>query len=628
MGQTELGAAAAAFPNLEELPGDATQRIHRTPAAARWTLWACTATDPISDALKILFLSTTFAILTIYAQGFTFNGDSHEFTDWAVAMARGGGIPPQPIYASRDIGYPLLLWISGYPYTHSLLGIAVLQAVMAALMPLAIYLAIRPLSASAGYYAAVASVLSFVPFVNMKQIHHDQAYGFFLVVSATLWIAYVVSRRPAYLYWGTASFLFTGVTSPMGNLLFLTFLMGAFVVVRGPVVRYAACLGVGVILLLGYIVYRHVLFGIPLGHEMPSYMGEQAIYDPYVNAGEYAIGLSPDIGPAMRQVIERTDRAVPQDPQQLRSAMAEMYKGHESFPEKYYYSLTAPQLRSQLFAHPNVEYFYFLLGAVDDDRLDLAASLEIARRYPGYIAGYSLRNIGMLLAAPGWKHSRFNDNGFQYEGNPFPLAVHGYDGPPLLNGISANAPAARELRSYDFTALPYPVRIVDRLLQSKYYWPVVSRWAVTGTFAFILAGAFSLGLRFLLAALRISRLSGISAAIDRVLPAPVDVAFAGAAVMLLEVYVITGMYVDPAMRYYHQLEGLRFVVAGFGAGIVLNMLREMLPRTAFGKGVTGRFSSMVPRPSERAKTWLAATLAVYAITGFASWIMYAVHHAM
>ncbi len=85
-----------------------------------WSLWICGATDRFSDVLKILFLSTTFTTFVLYTEGFQFVGGAYQFTNWAVAIAHGSPLPARVEYAQRDIGYPLLLWLGGYPYSHSL----------------------------------------------------------------------------------------------------------------------------------------------------------------------------------------------------------------------------------------------------------------------------------------------------------------------------------------------------------------------------------------------------------------------------------------------------------------------------------------------------------------------------
>lgn len=602
------------------------QRIREAPSAAlRSVLWMCIATDRFSDTLKILFVSTMFTLLALNSEAITTSPDTHQFAEWSIAMAQGSALPVQPIYASRNIGYPLLLWISGYPYTHSLLGITVIQTVMAAFIPLLVYSVIRPVSAAAGYYSAMASVLSLSPFYTMKYISHDLAFGFLLVLSAYLCVQYFISRRESYLYWGTASFLMTAVTNPMGNLLFPTFLILAFLFVGGPTRRYVVCLAVGIVLLLGNVYYRHMLFRVPLGHPMPTIVGSQSLYSPYLNSHEYGIRLSPAIGPAMGEIIDRVDRAVPEDPRRLSSVLGDRYEGpgKAEFAQQYFYSLTAEQLRSQIFTLPNFEYYEFIVGAANDERLDLAATLEIYRRYPAYVAAFTLRNVWLELAAPGERHAQFSGSPFMVRmGNPFPLDNRGYTD---LERFPAGAPAIKELRFSDQPVkLAGPARwFLDRV---RGRWPTISRWTVDATFLLVLGGLILLGLKYASGPLRRPRFVVIKAALDDVFPVPLDLAFLTAAIMLLELYVVMGMFTEADLRIWHEVEGLRIVVAGLAAGAFARLLANAVMRSADGRRFVSIVSTNVPRPAAATRMILAVALASFAVYGLASWVMYLVRH--
>lgn len=580
-----------------------------------WPLWLCSATDLCSDVLKLLFLSTTFTVFVLYVEGFVFAGGSYQFTDWAVAIAHGRTLPATVNYAQRDIGYPLLLWLGGYPYSHSFVGITLIQAVMALAMPVLVYLAVRPLSAPAGYYVAIGSVLSLAPFVHMKWIYHDQAYAFFVLLSVWLLVAYIVSKRPVYLYVGILASLITSLTAPMGNLLWVTFIGLGFVLARGPIRRYAVCLTMAIVVLLGYVYYRHVLFEIPVGHHMPSYAGEQVFYDLYMNSREFGITLSPELGPAMRELTARAYRAFLPDPR--RSTLLAQEDEPAAFREKYYYPYTAQQMRTQLYAQPNWEYYTFLTDAAPDDDLFLSASLEIARAHPRYVLKYTLRNLWALLHTPGQKHGRYSAQPFGPEGNPFPLGVHGYT---QLAFLPANAPAVKELQFYDLGGLPPPVRNAYDSLRSQ--WPGIFHWTVEGSFYLMLLGLIAVCLRLLSTVPHVPGLSGIRTMLGRILPTASGGALVAAGIILLENYTITSMFAEPDLRYYSMMEELRFVVAGLGAGVVLNLVSDMLCRFEPGRRVVGAVSAAILRPSMRAKVALAVIVTLYAAAGLASWAFY------
>jgi hypothetical protein len=87
--------------------------------------------------LAILFLSLAATVFFLISLHYYFPGGAQHFIDWANILVTGGRANPD--MAQRDIGYPLLLVLGGYPCTHSFVGITFINAAFAALMPLFVY---------------------------------------------------------------------------------------------------------------------------------------------------------------------------------------------------------------------------------------------------------------------------------------------------------------------------------------------------------------------------------------------------------------------------------------------------------------------------------------------------------
>src|ERR1700758_3592855 len=84
--------------------------------------------------LAILFLSLAATVFFLISLHDYVPGGAQHFIDWADILVTGGRANPD--IAQRDIGYPLLLVLGGYPFTHSFVGITLINAAFAVLMPL------------------------------------------------------------------------------------------------------------------------------------------------------------------------------------------------------------------------------------------------------------------------------------------------------------------------------------------------------------------------------------------------------------------------------------------------------------------------------------------------------------
>jgi hypothetical protein len=340
---------------------------------------------------------------------------------------------------------------------------------------------------------------------------------------------------------------------------------------------------------------------------MPAYVGEQVFYDLYLNTQDFRIVLSPqEIGPSLREVTNRADRALLPDPR--RSALLQEFNEPAAFNYRYYYPYTAAQMRSQFYALPNWEYYLFICKAVHDDDLMLSASIEIARRYPLYVLDYTARNAWVLLRAPGGKHSRGNTLPFNYDSPWFPFDRHEHA--ELPNNLNNDSPAIKELLLYDRPFRPAWLEGFVAVLSSV--WPVIFTTTRDVSFYLVLSALILVCIKPVLR----------NAWIDAAVPNAATATFVAAAIVFIEGVAITSMFAEPDIRYYYMMLGLRFIVAGLGAGMIFNLicyLGRRLP--ASQHSVFSHFT--MPQVPGGAKL-CTIVIAVYAAGGIALWLLYMV----
>ena len=78
------------------------------------------------DIAKIWFLGLIVTGFFLFMGPFSLPGGGNHFPLYADAIAHGLKLDPH--YAQRDVGFPLLLLLTGYTLTGSFIGIALLQA--------------------------------------------------------------------------------------------------------------------------------------------------------------------------------------------------------------------------------------------------------------------------------------------------------------------------------------------------------------------------------------------------------------------------------------------------------------------------------------------------------------------
>lgn len=532
------------------------------------------------DVAKLTVLGTIFALFFLFAAKTWFPGGAAQFFQYTDAIIHGGTLPPS--IAQRDAGYPLLIILSGYPITGSLIGVLLLQAAFAIISPLLIYKALQELSPTIAFYSGLLSIFSCTPFYFMKMIHHDQTYIFFSILVLSLLMIFVQTKQPRYLYFFIIAAAGASLARPAGNALVPIFLLVSYIAARGRILHYAGCLTIFVALVAVYAWHRDVIFDVKHGGAMPSYTGEQIFYDPYVNALDYGIRLSPKaIGPNFEHVIEHLRAKLQPTPETSNFISNEIAGNYTDatrrpFADANILPFTADQLIGLVLSVPNYEYYNLLCDA-DDDPVLLKATLEMIRTYPGLVLRYFTRNLLHFIFDPGFKHSRYNLNPFSHEGLIFWPAFE--DVSPQDEALTSRA--VRELNVDNTLELPIAIQHLFARVQTRWLWYYgifINILSVLMCVAWITA---MVGL----AGLLLRWWAGPRNPINWDLKSQFPFGSLLASIVLASLFfgynaALTSLFVEPDYRYREMVDLQAIVIAGLGAVSVLRWLNVALNRSS------------------------------------------------
>ncbi len=512
---------------------------------------------------KLALFGVIFTTFFLFTAGYNFPGGAQDYPNWAEAIVRGTTLPP--VVAQREVGFSLLYILGGFPWSHSFVGITLIQAVFAVLIPMLVYWAIARASPRIAFYSGLACIISLSPYTYMKFFYPDQADIFFNLLAVALLIEFLWTGRFRMLYFFTLAALAASFTRTAGNLMFPVLLTIAFITVRGRFRHYLACTLIFVLAMGAYQLHRYEIFDMRNQKSTPSGTGMQILYSTYLYLGDFGYRLSPDIGPNTKRMLEKIREEL--RPTVRESVLIRRNVGDTppEFMEKYFYAFTPEQLIEKLSTEPNEEYYWNVLFSIDDnDQFRLAIAKEIALSHPWYIVQYSARNLWHAVFDPGYATTRYNTQGYIKTGNDFVPGTQSW-------GVHSADPVAqygtRAEREMEYFPLKTKSQIVQRLFHqietvwilqfSKYVWItsilVIIAWVGTilGMLCWIVPRA---------------RLCGVvkSTGANKLLP-PIIVASA----LLLYQDLATAMFSQPVYRYFHMTEPLRLVIAGFGAIFIM-----------------------------------------------------------
>lgn len=518
------------------------------------------------DAGKLALVGMIFTTFFLFTSGYNFPGGASHYPNWAEAIVHGTTLPPD--VAQREVGFALLYILGAFPFTHSFIGITLILALFAVLIPVLVYWCIVRSSPGIAFYTGLVCILSLAPFTYMKFFYPDQAYIFFNLLSVTLLIEFLWTGRSRMLYFFTVAALAASFTRTAGNLMYPVLLTIAYLTVGGRFRHYLGCALIFALATGAYQWHRYEIFDMRHQASIPSGKGMQILYATYLYLGDFGYRLSPDMGPNTKRLLEKLGEAL--QPNVRDSALVKQNMGASppEFMEQHVYRYTPEELLEKISTEPNEEYYWDFVYAVDtNDQFFLDVAKEIALSHPWYVVQYSMRNLWHVLFDPGYATTRYNTQGYLKTNNDFVPAAHSwgvYSADPVTQFSER---AAREMEYFQLKTQPAVVQqifaSVERLWSQNYgLYVFVSSVLIVAAWVGVLLGA----LCWVIPRTRFCR--AVTATGVKRLIAPI---LAASALVLYE-DLATSVFCQPVWRYFHLTEPLRLVIAGFGAIFVADLL--------------------------------------------------------
>lgn len=532
------------------------------------------------SAGKLALISMLITTFFLFTSGFQFPGGSIHYTNWAETIVLGTKLPPD--FAQRDVGLPLLYLLSGFPFTYSFIGITLIYAAFAVLIPVLVFVSLVRTSVTNAFYMALLCIASLAPYTYMKFFYPDQAYIFFNLLAVTLLIVFLWSGQFRILYLFTLAALFASFTRTAGNLMYPVLMVVAFLSVRGKFIHYMGCVLIFVIGTGLYQWHRYEIFDMRNQPAMPSGKGMQTFYTMYLYLGDFGYRLSPDMGPKTKEMLEKLRQDL--EPSVRDSALVKrsLPETPANFMEPHVYAYTPDQLIEKIETRPNEEYWAILLGVEPIDRFYFDVAKEIAFSKPLYVAQFTARNLWHMLFSPGYATTRYNVEGFAKSGLGFLPAEHGW-GVISQDSIAHYGPRTiREVQFFPLTATP---KIVQQFFASveNTWQKLFPKYVRITSVMIVLAwlGAIAHAVRWLFPRMKFGQI------VERTGTAYLMGPVAAASALLLYEDLATAMFSQPVHRYFHLTEPLRVVIAGFGVAYIVSVL-PYLPRWRIAPVASGR----------------------------------------
>ena len=262
----------------------------------------------------------------------------------------------------RDAGYPILLVLGSYPFTGSFIGISLINGVFSFLMPLLMQDAFGERMRQTGFYAALGFIVSCVPYLFIKMIHHDHAFLFLSVLTVTCCLRYIRTSKPTDLYLTTLAALAVSITRPAGNLFSMVVIVVLFLIARDR--RKLASFAISIAIFAAgiglYSLHRtHLLRGLT-GVSEASYTGKQVFYNLYINSRYFDIRIDRSFGPATAKLIDNLEEGLKEHKRGRESPqMAEWFKALDApaaFVDKQFRAFDKAGLIANIFNYPSHDY--------------------------------------------------------------------------------------------------------------------------------------------------------------------------------------------------------------------------------------------------------------------------------
>lgn len=154
---------------------------------------------------SLVILSTFIQIFWLSYESAGFHCDSPAYLEFATTF--WGSLPQQLTLWVRTAGYPILLAITGTfgldGIFNSFWPIVILQSIMAIIMPIFIFWALRPFNLKIAFFSALIFIISLNPFLASKLIMTEQPFKFFALIQ--ICTAFNIMATPKWKIYGDLS---------------------------------------------------------------------------------------------------------------------------------------------------------------------------------------------------------------------------------------------------------------------------------------------------------------------------------------------------------------------------------------------------------------------------------------
>ena len=306
------------------------------------------------------------------------------------------------------IGYPILIFLTGFTRTGSIIPLFILQGAFAALIPWLAFKTFSEHSIKAGVAAGLTCLVSLTPYFFENTFFHDETSLFFGLLALTFASAFFRLRETKYIYLSSLCAIYAFLAQPA--------VIGFFVSCFGAIILRAfrdrsVIKHVFITLaIFGIIVIGVKKFEISsMRHRNliseASQLGRQIFFNEYVRASSNApfTGLSAD---RLRTALVNVFKAPPDG---IRGYIMGKLGNQEATYQRLFgqYEGHPVQLVSKMFSAPNRDYFEVMWNLPDlsrqiTDRMFLSASLAFLYYHPLAVIEYTLSNIVDFAKGPGW----------------------------------------------------------------------------------------------------------------------------------------------------------------------------------------------------------------------------------
>ncbi|HOX28051.1 MAG TPA: hypothetical protein PLQ76_02725 [bacterium] len=362
------------------------------------------AGTPGGDVRKLAVFSVAAAAFVLIFFPVMFDPDSKSYIEFAKALL-GDPSGNAVINYYRTPGYPAVLIATGVFAFNSFIGLIFFQTASAVVTPLLIYGTLKRIGKTTAYYCALFSIISLIPYVNMKAVLTDQLAVFAHVLLIRALSEFFYTNKSRYLYASSAVLFFMYTLRPSAAMLAYLVIFMAVVLRPRMIIHALVCVVLILAASKGLSHTQNRITGFSNTYvSNVNLTGKMLFYNAYHSSKGL---IAESNGPASKELMEVFKHELPHRPDVLRLSVAPLDETQKQF---FYgkYRNDMKGLEKSAFGSPATTYYYLIWTLLDEtigpeksDALMLKTSVELFRAHPGIFAEILLRNLtGYTLTTP------------------------------------------------------------------------------------------------------------------------------------------------------------------------------------------------------------------------------------